>query len=47
MMEYDGDMHVPKQYLVSPPAIDRTVGEFLVATKVRQLAISETQKLAM
>ncbi len=44
MMEYDGDMHVPKQYLVSPPAIDRTVGEFLVASKVRQLAISETQK---
>lgn len=44
MMEYDGDMHVPKQYLVSPPAIDRTVGEFLVASGVRQLAISETQK---
>ncbi|MCX7787526.1 MAG: 2,3-bisphosphoglycerate-independent phosphoglycerate mutase [Spirochaetes bacterium] len=44
MMEYDGDMHVPKQYLVSPPAIDRTVGEYLVASKVRQLAISETQK---
>jgi len=44
MMEYDGDMHVPKQYLVSPPAIDRTVGEFLVAAGVRQLAISETQK---
>ena len=44
MMEYDGDMHVPKQYLVSPPAIDRTVGEYLVASGVRQLAISETQK---
>ncbi|GAB4221546.1 MAG: 2,3-bisphosphoglycerate-independent phosphoglycerate mutase [Spirochaetales bacterium] len=44
MMEYDGDMHVPKQYLVSPPAIDRTVGEFLVTSGIRQLAISETQK---
>ena len=44
MMEYDGDLHVPKQYLVSPPSIDRTLGEYLVATGVRQLAISETQK---
>ncbi len=44
MMEYDGDMHVPKQYLVTPPSIDRTAGEFLAAAGVRQLAISETQK---
>jgi 2,3-bisphosphoglycerate-independent phosphoglycerate mutase len=44
MMEYDGDLHVPKHYLVSPPTIDRTVGEFLCASGVRSLAISETQK---
>ena len=44
MMEYDGDLHVPKNYLVSPPVIDRTVGEFLCASGVRSLAISETQK---
>ncbi|MBN2511003.1 MAG: 2,3-bisphosphoglycerate-independent phosphoglycerate mutase [Spirochaetales bacterium] len=44
MMEYDGDLHVPKQFLVNPPSIDRTMGEFLAATGVRQLAISETQK---
>jgi 2,3-bisphosphoglycerate-independent phosphoglycerate mutase len=44
MMEYDGDTHVPKRYLVSPPAIDRTMGEYLAATAVRTLAISETQK---
>jgi 2,3-bisphosphoglycerate-independent phosphoglycerate mutase len=44
MMEYDGDLHIPAQYLVSPPSIDRTVGEFLVASGVRQFAISETQK---
>ncbi len=44
MMEYDGDLHVPKQYLVPPPSIDRTMGEYLVATGVKQLAISETQK---
>lgn len=44
MMEYDGDLHVPRQYLVSPPSIDRTMGEYLAATGLRQLAISETQK---
>ncbi len=44
MMEYDGDMHVPAQYLVSPPAIDKTMGEYLAASGVRMLAISETQK---
>ena len=44
MMEYDGDLHVPSQYLVTPPSIDRTMGEFLAGTGVSQLAISETQK---
>ncbi|MDR2193316.1 MAG: 2,3-bisphosphoglycerate-independent phosphoglycerate mutase [Treponema sp.] len=44
MMEYDGDTHVPKRYLVNPPSIDRTMGEYLVASGVRTLAISETQK---
>lgn len=44
MMEYDGDLHVPAQYLVSPPSIDRTLGEYLAATRVPMLAISETQK---
>ena len=44
MMEYDGDLHVPKQYLVNPPSIDRTMGEYLAKTKVKQFAISETQK---
>jgi 2,3-bisphosphoglycerate-independent phosphoglycerate mutase len=44
MMQYDGDLLVPKRFLVSPPAIDRTLGEYLVANGVHQLAISETQK---
>ncbi len=44
MMQYDGDLKLPKRYLVSPPAIDRTMGEYLSASGVRQLAISETQK---
>jgi 2,3-bisphosphoglycerate-independent phosphoglycerate mutase len=44
MMEYDGDTHVPKRYLVNPPSIDSTMGEYLATTGVRTLAISETQK---
>jgi len=44
MMEYDGDLGVPKRYLVSPPAIDRTMSEYLSNMGVKQLAISETQK---
>ncbi|TGN19486.1 2,3-bisphosphoglycerate-independent phosphoglycerate mutase [Leptospira idonii] len=44
MMQYDGDLFIPKQYLVSPPAIDRTMGEYLANQKIAQYAISETQK---
>ena len=44
MMEYDGDLKVPKHYLVAPPAIEKTMGEYLAANGVPQLAISETQK---
>ncbi|MDD3696355.1 MAG: 2,3-bisphosphoglycerate-independent phosphoglycerate mutase, partial [Lentisphaeria bacterium] len=44
MMEYDGDLHVPTRYLVSPPAIDRTCGEFVCSLGLRSLACSETQK---
>ncbi len=44
MMEYDGDLHVPQLFLVNPPEIDRTMDEYLCATGVCQLAISETQK---
>jgi len=44
MMEYDGDAHIPNQYLVNPPSIDRTMGEYLTKTGVKLLAISETQK---
>ncbi len=44
MLEYDGDAHIPSKYLVSPPEISNTMGEFLVNKGVSQLAISETQK---
>ncbi|MCQ2603902.1 MAG: 2,3-bisphosphoglycerate-independent phosphoglycerate mutase [Spirochaetia bacterium] len=44
MMEYDGDLHIPAQFLVSPPSIDRTMGEYLTASGVKLMAVSETQK---
>ncbi len=44
MMEYDGDLHIPNHYLVNPPEITDTLGEYLCASNVRQFAISETQK---
>ena len=44
MLEYDGDLHIPSRYLVNPPEITNTQSEYLVATKIPQLAISETQK---
>ncbi len=44
MMQYDGDLCIPKRYLVSPPHIDRTVGEHLARNRLSQFAISETQK---
>ena len=44
MMQYDGDLKLPRHYLVEPPAIAETMGEYLVKSGVTQLAISETQK---
>ncbi len=44
MMEYDGDAHIPKNYLVEPPAFERTLGQYLCAQNVTSYAISETQK---
>jgi len=44
MLEYDGDLHIPSRYLVDPPEITNTLGEYLAGTGVTQYAISETQK---
>lgn len=44
MMQYDGDTKLPPRFLVEPPAIDRTLGEYLAKNGVSQYAISETQK---
>jgi 2,3-bisphosphoglycerate-independent phosphoglycerate mutase len=44
MLQYDGDLQLPKRFLVAPPAIRDTLGEHLAGAGVSQLAISETQK---
>ncbi len=44
MLEYDGDLHIPKNYLVNPPEITNTLGEYLSDSGISQYAISETQK---
>ncbi|GJQ61464.1 MAG: putative 2,3-bisphosphoglycerate-independent phosphoglycerate mutase [Melioribacteraceae bacterium] len=44
MMEYDGDLHIPSNFLVEPPSIDRPISQYLCAEGVTSFAISETQK---
>jgi 2,3-bisphosphoglycerate-independent phosphoglycerate mutase len=44
MMQYDGDTKLPPRFLVEPPTIDRTLGEYLAKNGISQYAISETQK---
>ena len=44
MLQYDGDLKVPKNYLVNPPLIERTMVEFMCAEGMRTFAVSETQK---
>lgn len=44
MLQYDGDLDLPKNYLVNPPEIHNTLSELLVKNSVKQYAISETQK---
>ena len=44
MLEYDGDLHIPRHYLVNPPEIKNTLSELLVSAGLSQYAVSETQK---
>lgn len=44
MMEYDGDLHIPRHYLVNPPQIEGPVGVYMCANGIKAFAISETQK---
>lgn len=44
MLQYDGDLQLPKRFLVAPPAIKNTMGEWFSKTGITQFACSETQK---
>ena len=44
LMQYDGDLKLPARYLVPPPVISRTSGEYLAKNGLRTFACSETQK---
>ncbi len=44
MLEYDGDLKIPKKYLVNPPEIKNTLSELLVKNGLYSYAVSETQK---
>ena len=44
MLQYDGDLNIPENYLVEPPVITNTLTEVLCANGIREYALSETQK---
>ncbi|MBI2306944.1 MAG: 2,3-bisphosphoglycerate-independent phosphoglycerate mutase [Rhodocyclales bacterium] len=44
MLQYDGDLKLPKRFLVAPPAIQNTMGEWFAKSGLAQYACSETQK---
>ena len=44
MLEYDGDLKIPYNYLVEPPVIRNTLTEVLCKAGIREYALSETQK---
>ncbi|KAI3771683.1 hypothetical protein L6452_02850 [Arctium lappa] len=44
MLQYDGELKLPSHYLVSPPLIERTSGEYLVHNGIHTFACSETVK---
>jgi 2,3-bisphosphoglycerate-independent phosphoglycerate mutase len=44
ILQYDGDLKLPENFLVTPPDIRNTMSEHLVKHGIRQFAASETQK---
>ena len=44
MLQYDGDLQLPKRFLVAPPAITDTSAEWFSKSGLAQFACSETQK---
>jgi len=46
MLQYDGELKLPSRYLVSPPLIDRTSGEYLAHNGVRTFACRLTFRIS-
>ncbi len=44
MLQYDGDLNIPENYLVQPPVITNTLTEVLCKAGIAEYALSETQK---
>ena len=44
MLQYDGDLKIPTNYLVQPPVIKNTLTERLCQAGIHEYALSETQK---
>ena len=44
MLQYDGDLNIPENYLVQPPVITNTLTEVLCDAGIHEYAVSETQK---
>lgn len=44
LLEYDGDAHIPKNFLVPPPAIKNVSGQYLAQLGLKTFAIAETHK---
>ncbi|PRW33685.1 2,3-bisphosphoglycerate-independent phosphoglycerate mutase isoform B [Chlorella sorokiniana] len=45
MMQYDGELHLPKHFLVPPPLIERASEQYVVGTGLHVFACSESQKI--
>jgi 2,3-bisphosphoglycerate-independent phosphoglycerate mutase len=44
LLQYDGDLKLPKRFLVNPPEIRHTLTELMIEHGINEYAISETQK---
>ena len=44
LMEYDGDAHIPRHFLVPPPNIKNILSDYCCANDVTSFAIAETHK---
>lgn len=45
VMQYDGELKLPKIYLVPPPHIEKPTGQYVVANDISTYAVSESQKI--